>query len=108
MTLERQALLAKCEREALIGPWELTDWDDMEESELEFVRAARPKAVRDLLLDVERLEAEVEITQGYARSVRDGFDCDSDGHKHNTWCRVCGAEALLNGKHPYDMDLRPL
>lgn len=31
----------------------------------------------------------------FAETVRDGFDCDEDAHKKNTFCRCCAAEKVL-------------
>jgi len=31
----------------------------------------------------------------FARGIRDGWDCDSDAHRHNTSCRCCDAAKLF-------------
>ena len=34
----------------------------------------------------------------FIRNIAENYDCDEDGHKHNTGCRVCEARALLDEK----------
>lgn len=34
----------------------------------------------------------------FLRTCRDDFDCDSDAHRYNTFCRVCEAEKIIGKK----------
>ena len=45
-----------------------------------------------------RLLERIEELEGFARNVRDGYDCDEDGHKYRTGCRCCEADGLLGGR----------
>ena len=48
----------------------------------------RKDAVRKLAERVAKLE-------DFARECRDNFDCDSDGHRYNVYCRSCEAKQVL-------------
>lgn len=36
-----------------------------------------------------------EQIESFVRNIATGFDCDSDAHRYNTFCRCCEAEKLL-------------
>ncbi len=42
----------------------------------------------------------------FARDIRDNYDCDEDGHRHNTGCRACDASNIV-GRNPYWDDIKP-
>jgi len=66
---------------------------------LRAARTARRPATRMtravLFQNLGEARARIRQLEQFIRNVRDNYDCDSDGHKYNTGCRVCEAKALL-------------
>lgn len=61
------------------------------------LQADNRKAIKiaDLKSGKQELEAKLAMAVGELRTVAEDFDCDSDAHKYNSYCRACNAQKVL-------------
>lgn len=58
-----------------------------------------PDRIAELEAANRKLEEQLRVATEALTDFRDNWDCDSDGHKYKTSCRVCdGEEALAEMK----------
>lgn len=51
--------------------------------------------------NVRKIADQVKDMEKFIETISSDFDCDSDAHRYNTFCRCCEAEKLLNKINDY-------
>ena len=54
-----------------------------------------PDRITELEAANRNLEEQLRVATEALTDFRDNWDCDSDGHKYKTGCRVCAGEEAL-------------